>query len=92
MSNTCIKIQVTGKVQGVFFRKYTKSKANELGLSGWVRNEPDGSVSILACGDEVRLNELVDWCHTGSPGSEVEKVITRKADEVPTDTEFKILR
>lgn len=69
-------IIVTGKVQGVYFRKYTQWKAEELQLNGLVRNEPDGSVYIEAEGDQENVDALVKWCHLGSPLSKVESVQT----------------
>ncbi len=69
-----LHLVIHGKVQGVFFRKYTCDKAKELKLKGIVRNLPDGSVEIFAEGDADRLKELVRWCYKGSPGSKVENV------------------
>jgi acylphosphatase len=74
-----MNISVKGKVQGVFFRAYTREKANELGLKGFVKNMKDGSVYIEAEGEENVLNEFVSWCHKGSPGSGVEEVETAKS-------------
>ena len=56
---------IYGKVQGVFFRASTKDKAIELGLKGFVRNQPDGTVEVIAEGSEKQLQELVAWCHEG---------------------------
>jgi len=67
-------IRVTGKVQGVFYRKYTLQKARELGLNGFVRNVEDGSVYIEAEGKAEQLDQLVEWCKEGSPSAEVDKV------------------
>ena len=58
---------VSGKVQGVFYRAHTQAKARELGLTGWVRNLPDGRVEILAEGEEEKLKALKEWCHEGPP-------------------------
>lgn len=69
-----ISIIVSGKVQGVWYRKYTVDKATELGISGFVKNLPDDSVYILATGTDEQLNALVQWCYIGSPKSRVEKV------------------
>ncbi len=70
-----LNIKVTGKVQGVWFRKYTQDKAQSLNLNGFVRNEPDGSVYVEAeSDDDTKLDELVQWLHQGSPLSKVEKV------------------
>jgi len=68
-------IQVLGKVQGVFFRASTQEKAQQLGVRGWVRNEPDGSVKIWAEGRTENLKELVAWCHRGPTHARVQRVI-----------------
>ncbi len=67
-------IQVTGKVQGVFFRKYIWEKAQELELNGFVRNVEDGSVYIEVEGEAHKLDQLVKWCKKGSPSAEVKSV------------------
>jgi acylphosphatase len=59
-------IKVYGKVQNVGFRFYTKKKANELGLSGFVKNMTDGSVYIEVTGEENIVEQLINWCHFGS--------------------------
>lgn len=65
---------VIGGVQGVFFRSYTKSKAAELGLTGWVRNRRDGRVEVIAEGYEADLQQLLTWLHSGSPQADVSGV------------------
>ena len=65
---------IHGKVQGVFFRKFTQEKANELNLKGMVRNLPNGCVEVFVEGEEEVLKEFVRWCNTGSPKSTVGKV------------------
>lgn len=67
---TRYRINVKGKVQGVFYRSSTQAKARELKLSGWVRNEEDGSVTIEAEGEEQKLEKLIEWCKKG-PGAAV---------------------
>ena len=67
-----VRIKVTGSVQGVFYRANTQEQAQSLGITGWVRNESDGSVSILAQGDETALRKLVQWCKQGPPGARVD--------------------
>ncbi len=57
--------KIYGRVQGVFFRDSSQRKAKELNLSGWVRNEPDGTVQIVAEGEEKDLKELIEWCRAG---------------------------
>jgi len=68
------RIRVEGLVQGVFFRYNTQREAHRLGLKGWVRNLPDGSVECVAEGEEERVKELIQWCHHGPPGARVERV------------------
>lgn len=70
------RIQVIGRVQGVFFRVSTKKEADSLGLVGWVRNETDGSVLIEVTGPEEKIEKFVRWCWQGSPASKVEDVKT----------------
>ncbi len=60
-------IRVTGRVQGVFFRVSTQREAQSLGLTGFVRNEPDGSVYIEAEGEEEALQKLLAWIRAGGP-------------------------
>jgi acylphosphatase len=56
---------VSGKVQGVYFRGNTQAQAEELGLTGWVRNLPDGQVEGVACGEQSALDKLVTWLAKG---------------------------
>ncbi|MGC8669024.1 MAG: acylphosphatase [Chthonomonadales bacterium] len=67
---------VSGHVQGVSFRYYTQQRAQALGLDGWVRNLPDGSVEIVAEGDTARLVELAQWARKGPPSARVMDVRT----------------
>ena len=62
-------ITITGQVQGVYYRQATRKKASELGLTGVVKNNPDGSVNILATGPDDQLNELIEWCKEGPPNA-----------------------
>lgn len=67
-------LQVYGRVQGVFFRKYTKDRARALGLAGWVRNTEAGTVSGQLQGDAKAVAAMKQWlCKTGSPQSHIEK-------------------
>ena len=76
MSNTKggIEVKVVGQVQGVFFRQGVKEVAEELGLTGWVRNEKDGAVKIIAEGEEENLHKLIEWCKEGTEWAKVERV------------------
>ncbi len=65
---------MTGFVQGVFFRAEARDRARSLALSGWVRNEPDGSVAAAFEGDRDRVESMVEWCRRGPRGAQVEGV------------------
>jgi acylphosphatase len=74
MEQTHYNIHVTGRVQGVFYRKSTVQKAQELGVAGYVRNQPDGSVYIEAEGFPDKLDTLVSWCWNGPELARVQNV------------------
>jgi acylphosphatase len=69
-----IHVIISGKVQGVWFRLNTKNKAEQLNLNGWVRNTHDGKVETVFEGEERDVNEMIKWCHEGSPLSNVTNV------------------
>jgi len=69
-----LNITIRGKVQGVSFRVATKAVANQLGITGFIKNEADGSVYAEAEGKDFELDNFVDWCHEGPEGAQVEKV------------------
>lgn len=81
-----VKIRCTGRVQGVFFRKYTSITAKQLDIVGWVRNEPDGTVLICAEGEENRIEKLINWCRTGSPSAQVEDVSILEREPIEQNT------
>lgn len=85
-----VKIRVTGKVQGVYFRKFTREKAQELKLKGWVQNKPDGTVAIYAAGPEEAVDELIAFCHTGSPNADVDRVQVEPASNEGSNDGFTI--
>ncbi len=70
---------VSGRVQGVGFRWFVRKHAHYLGLTGWVRNEPDGRVQVYAVGSPDALNELAGWLHKGPPTATVRGVEEREA-------------
>lgn len=67
-------VRVQGSVQGVFFRVETRDRARSLGVSGWVRNLPDGAVEAVFEGDDPQVESMVDWCHRGPSGADVHDV------------------
>ncbi len=88
-----VQIQVYGRVQGVGFRYFAVQAAGRLGVSGWVRNEVDGSVKIYAASDEPALNQFVELIRQGPPYARVTEVVKTEV-QVHTDNEarqFKVL-
>ncbi len=69
-----IRLRITGKVQGVFYRKSTQQMAELIGIKGFVKNEPDGSVFVEAEGENSAVYKLIDYCHHGPEGAAVEHV------------------
>ena len=92
MAHRRVEIIVQGRVQGVFYRASTARRARELGVVGWVRNEPDGSVRVVAEGPEAALAALVDWCKSGPPGARVETFDARWSEPRGDLTSFVIAR
>ena len=66
------RVVVRGSVQGVFFRVETRDRARSLGLAGWVRNQPDGSVEAAFEGEAERIESMVEWCRSGPAGARVD--------------------
>ena len=69
-----VQVRIRGRVQGVFFRAETRSRAESLGLSGWVRNARDGSVEALFEGEPERVDSMVEWSRRGPSGARVDEV------------------
>ncbi len=83
---------IDGRVQGVGYRYSTRWAAENLGLTGWVKNLADGRVEILAEGNEVALDQLVIWAKQGPRFAKVDHVVLeRETTENPTFTQFNIL-
>ena len=71
---TNVNVLISGRVQGVWFRSSTKQKAEQLGVTGWVRNTKDGRVEAIFEGEENSVKSLTEWCHHGPPLAKIEKV------------------
>ena len=69
-----VEAHVTGRVQGVSFRYYAEHQARRLGVAGWVRNEPDGSVAAHVEGEAQAVDAMVDWLRQGPPAARVDRV------------------
>ncbi len=87
-----MNIVVRGSVQGVSFRYYTRLRARELGVTGWVKNLPDGSVAASIEGDEADVQSLVDWCRSGPPSARVDRVEARRGTYLGEYYDFDVVR
>ncbi len=85
-----IEARVIGLVQGVFFRQYTLQEARRLNLTGWVANRPDGSVQVIAEGNETNLRTLLVFLHVGSPSAHVEDVKITWSNASGEFTDFRV--
>jgi len=82
MAERCLKIRVTGRVQGVSFRAASQQEAKPLGITGYARNLSDGSVEVLACGDDDALERFVRWLHQGPRMAKVANVLVEECRPV----------
>jgi acylphosphatase len=76
-----VRLRITGKVQGVWYRGSMREEALRLGVRGWARNLPDGSVEALVEGDPAAVRQLIAWCHRGPSGARVADI--RETPEPP---------
>ena len=81
-----VSIQVSGRVQGVWYRGWTVRRATELGLIGWVRNRQDGSVEVLAVGPNETIEKLLVACRRGPPAARVDEITQEDVSEVDLPT------
>jgi len=86
-----LDITVKGKVQGVFYRAATKAVADQLGIRGFVRNEPGGDVFIAAEGEPAMLEMFLDWCREGPQDAEVTAIETNEG-ELKNYRNFEVLK
>lgn len=91
MGNKRVTLIVHGRVQGVFFRASTQREARRLGVTGWVKNRADGSVEILAEGDEDAIRDLSAWSQHGPSASRVDRVEQRWRSYTGEFPDFRIL-
>lgn len=69
-----VKILVSGRVQGVYFRAFTQNKAKQLGVKGSARNLPDGRVEIIAEAESGIIEDFIQWCHKGPVTARVDHI------------------
>jgi acylphosphatase len=90
LADTAIIARIEGRVQGVAFRAWTQQRARALGLDGWVRNEPDGSVLVQLQGDAESVADMVEALHDGPGHARVTRVSTERAEPDVTRPGFHI--
>lgn len=83
---------ISGRVQGVFFRKWVKEKAEELGLTGWVKNLEDGRVEIVAEGEKENLTKFIELIKKGPRLAKVDHLDVSWEDATGEFDNFKVLR
>lgn len=86
-----VRAIISGRVQGVWYRAHTRDKAVALGVVGFVRNLPDGTVEIVAQGEDAKVDALMDWAHVGPPLGEVSEVRVRDMAEEEDFVSFEVL-
>lgn len=86
-----VHIKIYGRVQGVFFRSQAKAVADDLGLTGWVRNNPNGLVEAMAEGSKEKLDQFVEWCKKGPRLAHVERVEVDWSKKEEGLTDFEII-
>jgi len=74
MTNRCLRVQIQGQVQGIGFRYHTCNIAKEIGIKGWVRNCPDGSVEACICGNEKQRDAMQQWLAHGPQWATVSNI------------------
>ncbi|WP_064691835.1 MULTISPECIES: acylphosphatase [Rhizobium] len=82
-----VRVRISGRVQGVGFRMWTRGEASRLGLTGWVRNEADGSVAALIAGSESAVSTMIERLRRGPAGASVSGVETEavRLERMPVD-------
>lgn len=86
-----VRILVSGRVQGVYFRMFTQNKAKHLGINGHARNLPDGRVEIVAEADNISIDKLIKWCKKGPVTArvdDIEIIDMEESDEALTSFEI----
>lgn len=84
-------VLISGRVQGIFFRARTKETADSLGLSGWVKNRPNGQVEAVFEGEVAALDKMLAWCRQGPALARVTDVDIREEPYAGTFDDFRIL-
>jgi acylphosphatase len=85
-----VSVIISGKVQGVWFRANTKEKADQIGVVGWVRNNPNGCVEAFFQGPEGIIQEMIGWCYKGPALALVKDLKIEKREPLDSLKDFQI--
>lgn len=88
--NVRAHVNISGRVQGVFYRMETKNSAERYGITGWVRNKSDGSVEAIFEGDAESVHVIIEWCKQGPSNARVDHVDIQWRDATDEFKDFKI--
>lgn len=91
MAKICVHAYISGRVQGVWYRHFTREQAEANGLTGWVRNLPDGRVEALLCGEEKAVRHVEAWLNRGPELANVAEVASTEAAFDDSLTGFRII-
>lgn len=89
-TDTAVRVRISGRVQGVWYRGWAVDTARDLGVQGWVRNRRDGTVEALLAGSPEAVRRMVEACWQGPPAAQVAEVVEQGA-EIPAETGFRLL-
>ena len=90
--NRRVRLRISGKVQGVYYRSSASEEARVLGLCGFVRNLPTGEVELIAEGPSAALDALIAWCKVGPPAAEVAAVDVQYENSTGEYLDFRVRR
>ncbi|HSD11198.1 MAG TPA: acylphosphatase [Candidatus Binatia bacterium] len=90
MAAVRVELRIHGRVQGVFYRASAHRQARVLGLSGYVENLGDGSVGVVAEGDETAIERLIAWCRVGPPSARVSRIDVTRVPASGKFTDFEV--
>ena len=88
-----VHLIIKGEVQGVFYRATAKEVAEELQITGWIRNSRNGDVEAMVSGNEISIKQFIEWCRKGPRKAVVEEVLVKESEILENDFDgFQILR
>ena len=90
LNKTQVKVIISGRVQGVFYRARTKNTADRLGIKGYVKNLPNGSVEAVFQGEQPTVTQMIEWCHKGPAASKVDHVQAKETKILSNFETFEI--